>query len=209
VTVGAIAVLLVEDHTLFRAGMRALLGPEPELDIVAEAASLAELPAVDVQPDVVVTDLVLPDGRGAAVVAEVHRAFPAARLLVLSMVSDPDAVDAALRAGAHGYLLKDAASTDLLAAIRAVASGGEYLQPTLGASVARWQREHRSELTRRERDVLRLIALGHTNAEIAERLHYSLRTIETVRTSLNQKLAARSRAELVRYALEHGIIGPG
>jgi two-component system, NarL family, response regulator NreC len=207
--VTVVAVALVEDHTLFRAGMRALLATEDDVDIVAEASSLAELATIVAHPEVVVTDLVLTDGRGSAVVEAVQRQFPAARLLVLSMISDPDTVQAALGAGAAGYLLKDAASTELLAAIHAVASGGDYLQPTLGAAVARRRSGPDTELTQRERDIVRLIALGHTNAEIAELLHYSLRTIEADRTAASHKVGARSRAELVRFALEQGIIGPG
>jgi two-component system, NarL family, response regulator NreC len=206
---GTITLLLLEDHTLFRAGLRAMLGGDGGFEVVAEAGSLAELEEIEARPDVVVADMVLPDGRAAEVVAAVRERYPDARILVVSMVGDLATVEDALGSGAHGYLLKDAASTELLDAIRVVASGDGYVQPSLGAALVRHRRERRIDLSERERTVLQMIALGHSNSEISEALHFSIRTIEAERAAISAKLGARSRAGLVRYALDHGLLDGG
>ncbi len=204
-----IEVVLIEDHTMVRDGLRALLEPVEDIVVVGEAGDVAAIEHLTTGPHVAVTDLVLPDGAESVVVDAVRRHLPDTAILVLSMVDDLDAVESVLRAGASGYVLKDAASTELIQAIRIVATQGAYLQPVLGVALARRRREDDTGLTPRERDVLRLIALGHTNGEIADLLRVSLRTIETTRAAVSEKIGAGSRAQLVRYALERGLLGAG
>lgn len=205
--------MLLDDHAVVREGLRALLDRHDDIAIVAEAGSVADAEAVEAAPEVIVADLVLPDDRGADVVRRLVARFPDARILVLSMVDNPTDVQMCLAAGAKGYLLKEAASTELVDAIRQVASGQEYLQPALGAALLRWReapgRVHAratDNLTPRETEVLRLIALGHTNAEVAKMLFLSERTVENHRASVMRKIGAKSRADLVRHATETGLV---
>ncbi len=211
-TDGKISVLLMDDHAVVREGLRALLERQPDIQVLAEAGSVAEALEADVDPDVVVADLVLPDDRGADVVRRLRERYPSSAILVLTMVDNPTDVQLCLAAGARGYVLKETASTELVDAVRKVAGGEDYLQPSLGAALARWRdapgRVHAraiDDLTPREREVLRLIALGHTNAEIATMLYVSVRTVENHRASVLRKLGLRTRAELVRHATEAGL----
>ncbi len=208
--------VLVDDHQLMREGIRSLLAPQSDMVITGEAASLAEVSALEADPEIVVCDLVLPDGRGADVVRVVGERFPKASILVLTMVDNPSDVQLVFGAGARGYLLKGAASTDLVDAIRRVARGEDYVHPSLGAALAGLKRvagqAHAAAsvpLSEREQEVLRLVALGHTNAEIAQMLFVSVRTVESHRASLMNKLGLRTRAELVRYAREQGVDAEG
>lgn len=208
--------VLVDDHQLMREGIRSLLAPQSDMVITGEAASLAEVSAMEADPQIVVCDLVLPDGRGADVVRAVGERFPKASILVLTMVDNPSDVQLVFGAGARGYLLKGAASTDLVDAIRRVARGEDYVHPSLGAALAGLKRvagqAHAAAsvpLSEREQEVLRLVALGHTNAEIAQMLFVSVRTVESHRASLMNKLGLRTRAELVRYAREQGVDAEG
>jgi two-component system response regulator NreC len=208
-----VAVLLMDDHVVVREGLRALLERQEGIDVLAEAGSVGEAIALDVRPDVVVADLVLPDERGAEVVRRLKERHPDAAILVLTMVDNPTDVQMCLAAGASGYLLKETASTELVDAVRRVASGADYLQPSLGAAVARWRdtpgrlrARAIDDLSDREREVLRLIALGHTNAEIASMLFVSVRTVENHRAGVMRKLGLRTRAELVRHATEAGVV---
>lgn len=207
-----IGVLLMDDHVVVREGLRALLERQDGIDVVAEAGSVGEALGLEVEPDVVVADLVLPDERGAEVVRRLKERHPDAAILVLTMVDNPTDVQLCLAAGARGYLLKETASTELVDAVRKVAGGEDYLQPSLGAALARWRdtpgRIHAraiDDLSQREREVLRLIALGHPNAEIATMLYVSVRTVENHRASVMRKLGLRTRAELVRHATEAGL----
>ena len=211
-TEGRISVLLMDDHVVVREGLRALLERQDDIHVLAEAGSVAEAIEADVDPDVVVADLVLPDERGADVVRRLKERYPDSAILVLTMVDNPTDVQMSLAAGARGYVLKETASTELVDAVRKVAGGEDYLQPSLGAALARWRdapgRVHARAidgLTPREREVLRLIALGHTNAEIATMLYVSVRTVENHRASVLRKLGLRTRAELVRHATEAGL----
>jgi two-component system response regulator NreC len=208
-----IAVVLMDDHVVVREGLRALLERQDGMDVLGEAGSVGEAIGLDVQPDVVVADLILPDERGAEVVRRLKARHPAAAILVLTMVDNPTDVQMCLAAGASGYLLKETASTELVDAVRRVAAGADYLQPSLGAALAKWQETPGrlrargiDDLSEREREVLRLIALGHTNAEIAAMLFVSLRTVENHRASVMRKLGLRTRAELVRQATEAGFV---
>ena len=213
---GAVQVLLVEEFPIVRQGVRLLVERAPDIAICGEAASLAEAESGRWEPDVVVHELVLPDGSGPEVVSRIQARFPRARPVVLSRIDQPTYVHLALLAGAKGYLLKGAAAGELVDVVRRVARGEEYVQPSLGSALAHWQSIPRRQpagaglaLTRREQEVLELVALGHTNAEIASTLGVSLRTVETHRSHLAQKLGVRSRAALVNRARELGGAGSG
>jgi two-component system response regulator NreC len=201
-------VFILDDHTVVRAGVRLLLDDEPDLAVVGEAPSIADLVAQPVAYDVVVADLILPDASGEQVVSAIRAHAPGANVLILSMVDDVNAAGLALRAGAVGYLTKDAAALELVDAVRSVAAGRRYLQPALGAQLATsGLPAGRSTVLRDdELEVLRLLALGHTNAEVARLLGVSLRTVESRRSRLFGKLGLRTRAELFRYASEIGVL---
>ena len=201
--------LLVEDSTLLREGVRALLDRTGDLEVVADSGTLEGALQVLADPDVIVTDIWLKDGRSALVVSRLAERFPRAAVLVLTLIDDPVEVRAAFEAGARGYILKDASGPELAEAVRRVATGADYLHPALGASLARLRPgtagASETLLSGREREVLRLIALGHTNAAIASFLNVSLRTVEAHRGRIYQKLALKTRADLVRYAAHHGL----
>ena len=163
------------------------------------------------KPNVVLMDVMMPDQSGIEVLPQLLHEHPEAKMLVLSMQDDPRYVREAFEAGASGYVLKEAADTELVAAIREVAAGGRYVHPELGARLvaaetAERRRAEEDPLSDREREVLRLLALGHTNQEIAKELYISVRTAETHRAHIMQKLRLSSRAELVRYALAEGLL---
>ena len=208
-----IAVLLMDDHVVVREGLRVLLERQDDIDVLAEASTVAEAVALDVDPDVVVADLMLPDERGVEVVRRLKQRHEKAAILVLTMVDNPTDVQQCLAAGARGYLLKETAGSELVDAVRKVAGGEDYLQPSLGAALAKWKESPGrvraravDDLTPREREVLRLIALGHTNTEIATMLYVSVRTVENHRAGVMRKLGLRTRAELVRHAAEAELI---
>jgi two-component system response regulator NreC len=206
-------VVLVDDHAILRSGLRRVLDAEPDIEVVgdAESADRAVFEALANKPDVVVMDLVMPGKSGIEGMPAVLQAVPDVKLLVLSMQDDPRYVREAFEAGAAGYVLKEAADTEVVGALRAVAAGERYVHPTLGARLVAAEAEERKRaeadpLSEREREVLRLLALGHTNQEIAKMVYISVRTAETHRAHIMQKLRLSSRAELVRYALENGLI---
>ncbi|HUJ56382.1 MAG TPA: response regulator transcription factor [Gaiellaceae bacterium] len=209
----SIRILIVDDHQLVRSGLRRLLEAEDDLTVEDEAGTaydgirLARLH----KPDLVLLDVGMPGGSGIEAAPEMREAAPDAKLLVLSMEDDPSYVREAFAAGATGYVLKEAADDDLLTAVREVAAGGRYVDPALGARLAAFDAaavaEQRADpLSGREHEVLRLLAFGHTNQEIAKRLYISVRTAETHRARIMQKLGLQTRADLVRYALEHGVL---
>jgi two-component system response regulator NreC len=201
-------IFILDDHTVVRAGVRLLLDDEPDLVVVGESPSIAEFITHPVEYDVVVADLILPDASGEQVVTAVRSHAPSANVLILSMVDDVNAAALALRAGAVGYLTKDAAALELVDAVRSVAEGRRYLQPALGAQLATASSPtgRSSVLRDDELAVLRLLALGHTNAEVARLLSVSLRTVESRRARLFGKLGFRTRAELFRYAADIGVL---
>ena len=209
----SIRVLIVDDHAVVRAGLRLLLDAEDDIETVGEAGDAREaiFEARSTKPDVVLMDVVLGDKSGIDVTPEVIHEQPQARVLVLSMQDDPRYVREAFAAGAHGYVLKEAADTELVRAVREVARGGSYVHPALGARMAAADAAaadaaEQDPLSDREREVLRLLALGHTNQEIAQMLFISVRTAETHRAHIMQKLRLETRAELVRYALAQGLL---
>jgi DNA-binding NarL/FixJ family response regulator len=203
-----VRILVVQGVTLLREGMRALLERDG-FDVVADAGSVVEALGMDTDADVVLTDIWLSDARGASTVARLHQRFPLASILVLTGLDDPVEVRGAFEAGARGYILSEASSSELAEAVRRVAAGAEYLHPSLGASLARVHHGDSgasgSGLSSREREVLRLVALGHTNAAIAGFLGVSLRTVEAHRGRIYQKLGLKTRADLVRYASQSGL----
>jgi two-component system response regulator NreC len=206
-------VLIVDDHAVVRAGLRLLLNAEDDLEAVGEAGSAREavFEARSLKPDVILMDVVMPEQSGLDVVSQLVAEHPETRVLMLSMQDDARYVREAFAAGASGYVLKEAADSELVTAIREVARGGRYVHPELGARLISADTEERKRaeedpLSDREREVLRMLALGHTNQEIAKQLFISVRTAETHRAHIMQKLALSSRAELVRYALAQGML---
>jgi two-component system response regulator NreC len=211
-----IRVLIVDDHAVVRSGLRRLLDAEEDIETVGEApdADRAVFEAIANKPDVVLMDLVMPGKGGIEGMPAVLRAVPDTKVLVLSMQDDPRYVREAFAAGAIGYVLKEAADTELVQAVRAVAAGERYVHPALGARMIAAEADERRRaeedpLSDREREVLRLLALGHTNQEIAKQLYISVRTAETHRAHIMQKLRLSSRSELVRYALAQGLLAEG
>ena len=208
-----IRVLIVDDHAVVRTGLRRVLDAEPDLETVGEAADAerALFEAIENKPDVVLMDVVMPGKSGIEGLPALLQAVPEMKVLILSMQDDPRYVREAFAAGASGYVLKEAADTEVVGAIRAVAAGERYVHPSLGAKLVAAEAEERRRaeedpLSDREREVLRLLALGHTNQEIAQMLFISVRTAETHRAHIMQKLKLASRAELVRYALAAGLL---
>jgi len=208
-----IRTVVVDDHAVVRSGLRLVLEAEEDIEVVAEArdARQAIFEARVHQPDVILLDVVMPGRSGIEAVPDLLKESPASKVLVLSMQDDAAYVREALGAGASGYVLKEAADAEVVAAVREVAAGRAYVHPALGARLVAAEAEERTRaeedpLSEREHEILRLLALGHTNQEIAEQLYLSVRTVETHRAHIMQKLRISTRAELVRYALEQGML---
>jgi two-component system response regulator NreC len=209
----AVRVLVVDDHAVVRSGLALLVNAEEDLETVGEAGTAREavFEARTTKPDVVLLDVMMPDQSGIEAVPQLLHEHPETKILILSMQDDPRYVREAFEAGASGYVLKEAADAELVAAIREVAGGGRYVHPELGARLVAAETEERKRaeedpLSDREREVLRLLALGHTNQEIAKQLFISVRTAETHRAHIMQKLRLSSRAELVRFALDQNLL---
>jgi two-component system response regulator NreC len=208
-----IGVLVADDHAVVRSGLRMLIDAQDDLETVGEAGTGDEAVrlARALKPDVVLMDVVMPGKSGIEVMPAVREVAPETKVLVLSMQDDPRYVHEAFSAGASGYVLKEAADSEVVGAIRAVAAGNRYVHPALGARLvaaeaAARRKEEEDPLSEREREVLRLLALGHTNQEIAKTLYISVRTAETHRAHIMQKLRLSTRAELVRYAISEGLL---
>ncbi|MEU0038350.1 MULTISPECIES: response regulator transcription factor [unclassified Streptomyces] len=205
-----VTVVLADDHLVVRAGMRLLLAQDPAFRIVAESATVPDtLDAVRrTRPRVLVLDLTMAGKSSLPVIPALLTASPGTRILVLTMQEDPAFAREALRTGAAGYLLKEAAAEELRAAAHQVAEGATYVQPVLGARLAVEMPgpADQESLTAREAEVLSLLALGHTNQEIAQRLYVSVRTVETHRARIRDKLGKDSRAELIAAARERGLV---
>jgi two-component system, NarL family, response regulator NreC len=209
-----IRVVLVDDHAVVRAGLRLLVDAEDDLETVGEAGDAREavFEVRSSKPDVVIMDVGLGGGKsGIEATPDVLHEAPDAKVLMLSMQDDPRYVREAFAAGASGYVMKEAADNELVTAVRKVAAGGRYVDPGLGARIAAAEAEaarasEEDPLSDREREVLRLLALGHTNQEIARSLFISVRTAETHRAHIMQKLRLGTRAELVRYAITQRLL---
>jgi two-component system response regulator NreC len=209
-----ITIVLADDHAVVRSGLRMVLDRESGMEVVSEAgdAETAVRTVLGHKPRVLVLDLNMPgELTSLEAIPRIAEVSPDTRVVVLTMQEDPEFARQALRAGASGYVLKEAADDELVEAVRRAAAGSTYLNPSLGAKLAAAPPEPAGppdDLTEREVEVLRLIALGHTNAEIAGQLFLSVRTVESHRAHIQQKLGRATRAELVRYALDHGFVGP-
>jgi two-component system, NarL family, response regulator NreC len=208
-----IKVVVVDDHAVVRSGLRLLLDAHEDIEVVGEAGNAKDaiFRARALKPDVMLLDVVMPGESGIEALPQLLEESPETKVLVLSMQDDPSYVREAFAAGASGYVLKEAADEEVVAAVREIANGGRYVHPSLGARMVAAEATERAAaeadpLSEREREVLRLLALGHTNQEIAQELYISVRTAESHRAHIMQKLRLSTRAELVRYALSHGLL---
>jgi two-component system, NarL family, response regulator NreC len=204
-----VRIVLADDHPVVRRGLRLLLDDEEGFEVVAEAGDIEEARRYvrGHHPKVLVLDLNMPGGSSLEAIPGMRKEFPETEIVVLTMQQEPAYAREAIAAGAIGYVLKQAADGELVQAVRLAAAGESYLNPRLGARLAAEPPPGPPDnLSEREVDVLRLIALGHTNTEIAQKLYISVRTVETHRGHISQKLLLSSRAELVRYALDHKLV---
>jgi len=204
----SIRVLLADDHEFVRRSLRRLIDREAEFALVGEADNVPSLRRhlAAEQPHVLVLDVNLPGGSPLVALRALRDEAPETAIVVTTMIDDARFAREALAAGARGYVLKDAADDELGAAVRCAARGDSYVSPSVASALAAYDRCGRDRLSDREIDVLRLIALGHTNAEIAETLGISIRTVETHRAHIHRKLRLASRAQLVGYALKRGLL---
>lgn len=214
---GTIRVLIADDHAVLRAGLRMLLDAEADIEVIGDAGDGAEALA-QVQklvPDVALLDITMPGMGGLEALRKIREGSTHTRVLILTMHDDEGYLRDALRAGAAGYVLKQAADTELISAIRAVHDGGTYLHPAhtrlllegmIDREKAESLRNSASPLSAREEEVLRLVALGHTNQQVADTLYLSVKTVETYRARLMAKLGLQTRADLVRYAMQKGLL---
>ncbi len=212
---GKVRILLADDHTILREGIKVLLNRERDMEIVAEAEDGAQaLEQVrSVKPDVVVMDISMPKIGGLEVTREITETFPDVKVVILTMHDNEEYLVQALKSGAKGYVLKEAAATDLAEAIRAVVRGDAYLYPAVARKLVddyvnrvRTIKTASESLTPREREVLKLVAEGHTNKEIADYLGISVKTVENHRANLMRKLDLHDRTELARYAIKIGLV---
>jgi two-component system, NarL family, response regulator NreC len=204
-----VSVVLVDDHAVVRSALRALLDGQPDLEVVGEAGDVAggRAAMAEVRPRVLVLDVNLPDGLAVDALPDLRRESPETEIVLLTMERDLTLARRALEAGAKGYLFKDSAHLELIEAVRAAASGERYLAPAVAAGLKNeGEAGGRPILSSRETEVLKLMALGHTNREIGEQLSLSVRTVETHRSHIQQKLGLSSRPDLTRYALANGLI---
>jgi len=212
-----IRILLADDHTILRAGLKMMLNAQPDMEVIGEAQDGRQAihEAQRLQPDVILMDITMPDMNGIEATKQIKRAQPEIKVLVLTMHEHDEYIFQALRAGASGYMLKEAADTELITALHVVQSGQFYLSPAaqsvmVGDYLQRVrtgeEKDSYSSLTEREREILKLVAEGHTNNQIAERLVISPKTVDTHRTHIMDKLNLHSRAELVKYAMRRGLL---
>lgn len=212
-----IRILLADDHTILRAGLRMMLNAQPDMEVIGEAqdGKQAINATIHLQPDIVLMDITMPDMGGIEATRQIKRIAPEVKVLVLTMHENDEYVFQALRAGASGYILKEAADTELITALHVLRSGQFYLSPSAQSVIVGdyLQRVHTGEekdsynnLTEREKEILKLVAEGYTNNQIAERLVISPKTVDTHRTHVMDKLNLHSRAELVKYAMRRGLL---
>ena len=213
---GKIRVLLADDHALLRAGLRSLISQESDMEVVGEASDGHEsfARAVELEPDVVVMDVAMPKANGLEAISAMRRGGVKSKILVLTMYSEEQYLMQVLRRGGNGYVLKRSADTELMQAIRTVHAGGIFLYPSAARLLVDDREGDDGEgagldlLTQREREVLKLTVEGYTNQEIANRLIISVKTVDTYRSRIMEKLNLRHRSELVRYALRKGLLAP-
>lgn len=205
---GETSIVLADDHAVVRGALRALLEDQSGFAVVGEAADIASARAavLEQRPRVLVLDVNMPDGLAVDAVAGLREEAPETEVVLLTMERDMTLARSALDSGARGYLFKDAAHLELIEAVRHAAEGRDYLPAAVAAGLRDEGKAGQAVLTPRETEVLRLMALGHTNREIAEQLSLSVRTVETHRAHIQQKLGLSSRPDLTRYALDNGLI---
>jgi DNA-binding NarL/FixJ family response regulator len=209
-----IRVLLADDHALMREGLRALLTAATDIEVVGEVRTgrEAEREVLQLNPDVVLMDIAMPDLNGIEAARGIHLRCPTVRIVMLSMHATSEYVYRAFEAGASGYLLKEAASEEVITAMRTVHGGRRYLSPALAESVLDLSSGHArspvDSLSARERQVLQLVVEGKTSSEIARMIHLSPKSVETYRSRLMLKLGVRDLPSLVKFALEHGLTSP-
>ena len=206
-----ITIVIADDHQVVRAGLRLLLDAEDGFAVVADTGDVVstERRVAAYHPRVLVLDVNMPEGSSLPAIPRIREAVPDTQIVVLTMQNDPELAREALRSGAIGFVLKDAPKSELVQAVRLAAEGRTYLNPELGARLAAEVPNRAGppdDLSERELEVLKLIALGHTNAEIAARLYLSVRTVESHRAHIQQKTHRSSRAALVSYSREHGLL---
>lgn len=212
-----IRILLADDHTILRAGLKMMLNAQPDMEVIGEAQDGRQAihEAQRLQPDVILMDITMPDMNGIEATKQIKRAQSEIKVLILTMHEHDEYIFQALRAGASGYMLKEAADTELITALHVVQSGQFYLSPAaqsvmVGDYLQRVrtgeEKDSYSSLTEREREILKLVAEGYTNNQIAERLVISPKTVDTHRTHIMDKLNLHSRAELVKYAMRRGLL---
>ena len=208
----SIRVLLADDHTIVRQGLKLSLSGNPDLQVVGEAANGVEAVALaqKLKPDIVLLDVAMPELNGIEATRKMVADNPRARVLVLSMHKEAVYVREILRAGARGYILKDAVDTELVNAVRSVARGDGYISPAVSGALLKDYRQNVTDpldlLSKREREVLQLIAEGRTNKEIATQLNLSVYTVDSHRGKVMEKLNLHSTGELVRFAMKHGLV---
>ena len=213
----SIHILLADDHAILRAGLKMMLNAQPDMEVIGEAhdGRQALHEALRLHPDVILMDITMPDMNGIEATRQVKKQLPDVKVLILTMHENDEYVFQALRAGASGYLLKEAADTDLINALHVIQSGNFYLSPAAQSVMvgdylqrvhAGEEKDSYSSLTEREREILKLVAEGFTNNQIAERLVISPKTVDTHRTHIMDKLNLHSRAELVKYAMRRGLL---
>ena len=221
-TENPIRILLADDHAVLRAGLRVLLNSEPDITVVGEAGDGAETLSViaQCQPDIVVLDLMMPNVKGLDIIEQITKTYPQTRVLVLTMHADTQYIRHVVKAGGAGYVLKSSADTELIKAIRIVASGSSYLTPEATQVLMSDYREQEEQpvpaakesglglLSDREHEVLVMTALGYSSREIGELLFISPKSVDTYRQRLMEKLHLENRAELVQYALKNGLLEP-
>lgn len=217
----SIRVFIADDHGILRGGLRALINTQADMEVVGEAANGpdAETGIEDTNPDVVLMDISMPNGGGLAAISAVKQVRPKSRILVLTVHDELGYIRAAVDAGAVGYVVKNAVDTELLAAIRAVAQGRSFMDTSIDLKLSQRSTEPKlsdkalgrgvAQLSTREREVMARVAEGYTNAQIAEELRLAVKSIETYRSRVMEKLGLSSRAALVRFALECGVLVPG
>jgi two-component system response regulator NreC len=216
--VNKIKVLLADDHTVLRAGLKTLFNAQPDIEVIAEAANGEETvtKSLEFSPDIVLMDITMPGMSGLEATREIKKHNPAIKILVLTMHEDENHLYQMIHAGANGYLPKKVADTELLAAIRATYQGEHFIHSSMTSGLVEELRareavnpaksQEKGGLSQREREVLQLLAIGHTNQEIAEKLYLSVKTVETYKARLKEKLGLKGRAELVRYAIQAGLM---
>lgn len=208
-------ILIADDHAVLRSGLKMMLNSQEDMEVVGEASSDTETVRLSEQhqPDIILLDITMPEHGGIRIIPEIKKKSPQSRILVLTMHDDDSYLKDVLKAGGNGYIIKKAADTDLLSAIRAVARGESYIDPLMTKHLifdmfgpGNLEKNESNQLSQRETEVLKYMALGYTNKQISETLYVSIKTVETYKVRIKKKLDISRRSELIRYAINMGLI---